>query len=48
MVFLSFIPRHIFMWAVPLAQVLPGPQLIFLSGNLVFWNIFEFSAAEIT
>jgi hypothetical protein len=35
-------------WPVPLAQVLPPPQLIFPSKNLVFGNLFEFSAAEIT
>jgi hypothetical protein len=35
-------------WHVPLAQVLPRPQLIFPFKNLLFWNLFEFSAAEIT
>jgi hypothetical protein len=30
-------------WPVPLAQVLPRPQLIFPFQNLVFWNLFEFS-----
>jgi hypothetical protein len=35
-------------WPVPLAQVLPHPQLIFPSKTWVFWNLFEFSAAEIT
>jgi hypothetical protein len=29
-------------WPVPLAQVLPRPQLIFPSQNLVFWSLFEF------
>jgi hypothetical protein len=33
---------------VRLTQVLPRPQLIFTSQNLVFWNLFEFSRAEIT
>jgi hypothetical protein len=34
-------------WMVSL-KVLPCSQLIFPSKNLVFWNLFEFSAAEIT
>jgi len=29
-------------------QVLPHSQLIFPPKNLSFWNLFEFSAAEIT
>jgi hypothetical protein len=29
-------------------QMLPCTQLIFSFQNLVFWNLFEFSAAEIT
>jgi hypothetical protein len=33
---------------VPLAQVLPHPQLIFASKTWFFWNLFEFSAAEIS
>jgi hypothetical protein len=36
------------MWLVPLAQMLPCPQSIFPFQNLVFWNLFEFSLAEIT
>jgi hypothetical protein len=36
------------MWPVPFAQVLPHPQLIFPSKTWFFWNLFEFSAAEIT
>jgi hypothetical protein len=37
-------------WPVPLAQVWthPRPQLIFSFQNLVFWNLFKFSAAEMT
>jgi hypothetical protein len=35
-------------WPVPLAQVLPRPQLIFPFQNQVFWNLFEFSVVEIT
>jgi len=31
-----------------LAQVLQRPQLIFPSKIWFFWNLFEFSAAEIT
>jgi hypothetical protein len=41
-----FIDRLV--WHVPLAQVLPHPQLIFSFQNLVFKNLFEFSVAEIT
>ncbi len=29
-------------------QLLPRPQLIFSFQNLVFWNLFEFSVAEIS
>ncbi len=36
------------MWPVPLAQVLPHPQLHFPSKTWIFWNLFEFSVAEIT
>jgi hypothetical protein len=35
-------------WPVPLAQVLPRPQLVFPFQNLVFKILFEFSVAEIT
>jgi hypothetical protein len=35
-------------WPVLLAQVLPRPQQIFPSKTLFFWNLFEFSTAEIT
>jgi len=35
-------------WPVPLAQVLPRPQLIFPSKTCFFGIYFEFSAAEIT
>jgi hypothetical protein len=42
-----FIPKQL-VWPVLLAQELPRPQLNFPSPNLVFWNLFEFSAAEIT
>jgi hypothetical protein len=35
-------------WPVPLAQVLPRPQLIFPSKTWFFWNLFEFSETEIT
>jgi hypothetical protein len=36
-------------WLVPLAQLFPHPQLIFFpSKTWFFWNLFEFSAAEIT
>jgi hypothetical protein len=36
-------------WPMPLAQVLPCPQLIFPSKTWFFWNLLEFfSAAEIT
>jgi hypothetical protein len=35
-------------WPVPLAQVIPRPQTDFSFQNLVFGNLFEFSAAEIT
>jgi hypothetical protein len=34
--------------ACALAQVLPRPQLIFPSKTWFFWNLIEFSAAEIT
>jgi hypothetical protein len=40
--------RPILVWPVPLAHVLPHPQLIFPFQNLVCWNLFEFSVAEIT
>ncbi len=36
------------MWHVPLAQVLPRPQLIFPSKTWFFWNLFDFSVVEIT
>ncbi len=36
-------------WPVPLAHVLPHPQLIFPSEKPgFFWNLFEFSAAQIS
>jgi hypothetical protein len=35
-------------WHVLLAQVLSCPQLIFPSKTWAFWNLFEFSVAEIT
>ncbi len=35
-------------WPVPLAQVLPHPQLIFPSKTWFFGNLLEFSAAEIS
>jgi hypothetical protein len=41
-------PKTQGVWPVPLAQVLPRPQLIFFFRNLVLGNLFEFSAAEIT
>jgi hypothetical protein len=46
----SFIqpPFTFIVWHVLLAQVLPRPQLTFSFQNLVFWNLFEFSAGEIT
>ncbi len=34
-------------WPVPFVQVLPRPQLILSSQNLVFWNLFEFSVTKI-
>jgi hypothetical protein len=40
--------RPILVWPLLLAQVLPHPQLIFPFQNLIFWNLFEFSGAEIT
>jgi hypothetical protein len=41
---------HLFTLVCPvlLTQVLPHPQLIFPSKTWFFWNLFEFSAAEIT
>jgi hypothetical protein len=36
------------MACVLLARVLPHPQLIFSFEMMVFWNLFEFSVAEIT
>jgi hypothetical protein len=35
-------------WPVSLAQVLPTSSTAFSFQNLVFWNLLEFSAAEIT
>jgi len=37
LIFLSFI----LVWLVPLAQVLPHPQLIFPSKTWFFWNLFK-------
>jgi hypothetical protein len=37
------ITSDILVWPMLLAQELPSPQQ-----NLIFWNLFEFSAAEIT
>jgi len=45
----SFASSYPLVWPVPLAQVLPHPQLIFFpSKTWFFGNLFEFSAAEIT
>jgi hypothetical protein len=41
-------PNLTLVWPVPLAQVLPRPQLIFPFKTWFFGNLFEFSAAEIT
>jgi hypothetical protein len=35
-------------WPVPLAHVLPLFSTDFSFQNMVFWNLFEFPAAEIT
>jgi Sec-independent protein secretion pathway component TatC len=41
-IIIKFISNHIVLvWPAPLTQVLPHHQLI-------FWNLFEFSVAEIT
>jgi hypothetical protein len=53
-ILLTLVGKHLLfdkiklVWLVPPAQVLACPQLIFPSQNLVFWNLFKFSAAEIT
>ncbi len=39
---------RILVWPVSLAQVLPTSSTTFSFQNLVFWNLLEFSAAEIT
>jgi hypothetical protein len=40
--------QSLLVWPVPLAQVLPRPQLIFPSKTWASWNLFEFSVAKIT
>ncbi len=38
----------VLVWPVPLAQSVTTVSTEFYSQNLVFWNLFEFSEAEIT